>query len=205
MGGWRKRIHEVKTCCRHVLKHHPPSDALHLSPSYPLPLATASPNLPSCLPQSVSERREISLSFGLSVLGCILGLRACGQSAGDRKRVCHSLLCCHDFPSRRGNNFFAVFSCERRKERDILAGFILSCKRKRENPCLLYPFLQEKERESMLALSFPARERERELLSMPALSSLCKGGGSVFFFLLCFFLSFSRLAFELFGIFDLAS
>ncbi len=66
---------------------------------------------------------------------------------------------------------------------------------------------RERERDplSRLAASFSARVRERELLSMPALSSLCKGGGSVFFFLLCFFLSFLRLAFEWFGIFDLAS
>jgi len=175
-------------------------------------LATASPNLPSCLPPPVSERREISLSFGLSVLGCILGLRACGQSAGERKRVCHSLLCCHDFHSRRGSNFFAVFSCERRKERDILAACChLLVQRfgvcQQLFRCL---FLQEKRKRetlSTLALSFPARERERELLSMLALSSLCKGGGTVLFFLPCFFSSFcfvSRLAIELFGIFRLS-
>ena len=72
----------------------------------------------------------------------------------------------------------------------------------------------------MLALSFPGKERELELLSTLALSlaarerdelsklalsSLCKEGGSVFFFLSFLFLSFSRLALELLGIFDLAS
>jgi len=81
---------------------------------------------------------------------------------------------------------------------------------------LSFPAREEKREISLLALSFPERERERELLSMlalsfpararevlstRALSSLCKGGGSVFFFLLCFFC----LTFELFGIFDLAS
>ncbi len=63
----------------------------------------------------------------------------------------------------------------------------------------------------------PVKERERELLftlalsselalsNLLALSSLCKEGGSVFFFLSFLFLSFSRLALELLGIFDLAS
>ena len=109
----------------------------------------------------IREMRDFAILW--AILGCILGLCACGQS------------------------FHCLFLQEKKGER---------------YPCLLYPFLKEKEREllSMLALSFPARERELELLSVPALSSLCKGGGSVFLFLSFFFLSFSRLAFALLGI-----
>ena len=151
-------------------------------------MATASPNLPSCLPPPVSERREISLSFGLSLV-CVLAdnlqerekeyaIRSCAVMtftpeegatfslsfpAREEKREISSLLAATCLCKGLGsvNNFFAVFSCKRRKDRDAIhAGFILIVQR---------------------------------------------GGGSVFFFLLCFFLSFSRLAFELFGIFDLAS
>ena len=168
-------------------------------------MATASPNLPSCLPPPVSERREISLSFGLSLV-CVLAdnlqegekeyaIRSCAVMtftpeegatfslsfpAREEKREISSLLAATCLCKGLGsvNNFFAVFSCKRRKERDAIhAGFILSCKRKRERAAIHAGFILIVQR----------------------------GGGSVFFFLLCFFLSFSRLAFEMIGIFDLAS
>jgi len=131
-------------------------------------LATASPNLPSCLPPPVSERREISLSFGLSLV-CALAdnlqerekeyaIRSCAVMtftpeegatfslsfpAREEKREISSLLAATCLCKGLGsvNNFFAVFSCKRRKERDAHAGFILSCKRKRERAAIHAGFI----------------------------------------------------------------
>jgi hypothetical protein len=65
---------------------------------------------------------------------------------------------------------------------------------------VLREYLQEKETE---LLSTPALFSELASSSLLALSSLCKEGGPALLFLSFFFLSFSRLALELFGIFDL--
>jgi hypothetical protein len=135
----------------------------------------------------IREKRDFA------ILWAVLGLRACGQSAGERKRVCHSLLCCHDFHSRRGSNFFAVFSCERRKERDILAAcchllvqrfgvcqqlfrclFLQEKKRERRYPRWLYPFLQEKESESCYPCwLYPPCAKGEDLSSSSCFVSSC--------------------------------
>ena len=81
-------------------------------------MATASPNLPSCLPPPVSERREISLSFGLS-LGCALADNLQEREKEYAVRSCAVMT----FTPEEGTTFSLSFPA-REEKREILSSLL---------------------------------------------------------------------------------
>ena len=95
-------------------------------------MATASPNLPSCLPPPVSERREISLSFGLS-LSCALADNLQEREKEYAIRSCALMT----FTPEEGTTFSLSFPA-REEKREISSLLAATCLCKGGGVCLLF-------------------------------------------------------------------